>query len=124
MPNDMTRFEVNMQPHGVGNQILLNGDDVSEKVVGCQITTRMGELTTILIELAGSGRVTGTGYVENIDMPDAAVAVGMLDPEEVEQRTLQKLDWGDGQGNMTAMLLQTIVEMLDEVESQRGAKSN
>lgn len=121
MPDPMTRFEVNMQPHGIGNQILLNGDDISERVVGCQITSRMGELTTILIELAGSGRVTGTGHVENLDLPDAAVAVGMLDPEEVEHRTLQKLDWGDGQGNMTQMLLATIVEMLDEAESQRSA---
>lgn len=121
MPNEMTRFEINMQPHGIGNQILLNGENVSDKVIGCQVTSRMGELTTVLIELAGSGRVTGAGHIENIDLPDAAVAVGMLDPEEVEQRTLQKLDWGDGEGNMTAMLLQTIVEMLDEQEQQRNA---
>lgn len=124
MPNEMTRFEVNMQPHGMGNQILLNGENISDKVIGCQITTRMGELTTILIELAGSGKVTGTGHVENIDLPDAAVAVGMLDAEEVETRTLQKLDWGDGEGNMTTMLLQTIVEMLDEAESERSPKGN
>lgn len=124
MPNEMTRFEVNMQPHGMGNQILLNGENISDRVIGCQITTRMGELTTILIELAGSGKVTGTGHVENIDLPDAAVAVGMLDAEEVETRTLQKLDWGDGEGNMTTMLLQTIVEMLDEAESERSPKGN
>ena len=119
MPNEMTRFEVNMQPHGLGNQVMLNGDDVSDKVIGCQITTRMGELTTVLIELAGSGKVTGTGYIENIDLPDAAVAISMLDAGEVEQRALQKLDWGEGDGNMTQVLIETIVEMLDEAESER-----
>lgn len=124
MPNEMSRFEVNMQPHGVGNKIVVNGQDISDKVIGCQVTTRMGELTTILIELAGNGVVTGTGMVENIDMPDAAVAVGMLDAEEVETRTLQKLDWGDGEGNMTVMLLQTIVEMLDEAQPERATAGN
>lgn len=124
MANEMSRFEINMQPHGMGNQYIVNGENISDKIIGCQVTTRMGELTTILIELAGTGKVTGTGMVENIDLPDAAVAVGMLDPEEVEQRTLQKLDWGDGEGNMTVMLLQTIVEMLDEAELERSKASH
>lgn len=120
----MNRFEINMQPDGIKNQYLIDGNDMSDKIIGCQVTTRMGEITSVLLELAGSGSVTGAGTIENISLPDAAVLVSMLDPEEVEARTLQKLDWGEGESNMTTMLLQTIVEMLDEAESNRGTESN
>lgn len=116
----LQHFEINLQPTGAGSQVIVEGKDRSEEVIGLQINMRMGELTTLLLELAGGGTVTGTGEVQNIDLPDAAVAVGMLNPEEVEQRTMQKLDWGDGEGSMVPLLLQTIVEMLDEAESERS----
>jgi hypothetical protein len=115
----LQKFEMNLQPDGRGSQVLVDGIDRSSEVIGLQINCRLGELTTVLLELAGNAIVTGTGEIENINLPDAAVAVGLLDPEEVERRSLQKLDWGDGEGSMVPVLLQTIVEMLDEAESER-----
>jgi hypothetical protein len=113
----MSRFEINLQPNGIRCSYVVDGQDRSEEVIGCQINARMGELTTVMLELAGSGKVTGTGHIENLNAGDAAVQVGMLDPSEVEKRALASMEWGDS-GSMTQALLATIVEMLDETESK------
>lgn len=94
---DAAEFRIDAGPVGA-RAIVVNGEDVTDRVTAWQVAGRDGSATGLILHVAAGGTIEGQGVVQVVP-PDyreeLASILDHLDPKAVEEKVLEAMQWGD-----------------------------
>lgn len=113
----LAKFEVTVDRYGYGS-IILNGEEISERVNSIRLDATGGEPTVLAIQLkpGASGSFNGEGVVHIVTPVDLDALLGNLNAEEIDAEASNRLGWGD-EGNLTAAIIDVIREKVRAAQS-------
>ena len=110
-------FNIEAPVAGRGGKIIVNGEDISDRVNAFRLTSSINEITVLQLSLIKvEGTIEGEGIVQVGVDADLDKVLASFKADEIEQEALSRLSWGDG-----ATLTSVIIELLRE--RVRGAES-
>jgi hypothetical protein len=111
--------EVYIETTGLGiKNVMLNGEEVSDRVRAASIHLAQGEVPRIILEQhTKGGKFKGPGivYTQATEIPMSTI-IRSLDPAVIEQEALSRQGWGEDK-TYTEIVLGVIGEQCDAIES-------
>lgn len=110
----MTAFRLTPNPVGPG-RIEVEGEDVTERIAGCEVHAAVGQPTVLTLHLQRGGVIEGEGIVQVAQLSDVDEGdvicrfLDAVDPEILEVEAFRRL--GPGQMNTTAASLDVLKAM-------------
>jgi hypothetical protein len=112
-------FEVDITPIGRGSKIIVNGEDVSNRVSAFAVhaSSSPAEATVLQLFMYADGKIEGDGIVEAYKEDNAQIADFLkgVDRSQLEAAALERGGWsGTGQGTLVDHVVETLLEMLEK----------
>lgn len=118
-------IEIELGINGTG-KILVNGNNISNTVMGFNTDARPGEVPRIIFEMRSGYTIEGAMEVY-YGTPTGSLGdllcelLDSVDPQELEQEALRGLGWGDAE-NLTISLLNVLKRKVVENADQFGGR--
>lgn len=109
----LAKFTLDLTATGSGSAVIVNGLEVTEFVRSVAVRASHGDVTTLMLDVAGDGIIAGEGVVEvrNVEgLQDAAAIVRSMDADQMQAQASGRADLGT---SYTKALLALVAETLE-----------
>src|SRR5205085_2445236 len=110
---DFATYDIQLSETGRSSRIVINGQDISNQVLGIEVAAEPGMPTTVTVHTAASCQIAGLGVVVQRVHEKAAFinALKSVNAKDLDKRAMDRAGWGS-QGTLTDHVLTALMEML------------